>query len=78
MERFAADEAESHISDEQLSDEDFFVKVVTFHQSYGYEDFIEGINAETEDGKISYQVKDGVFKKFCNDAKQYPDKIFFS
>ena len=74
--KIAADEAESHISDEQLSDEDFFVKVVTFHQSYGYEDFIEGINAETEDGKISYQVKDGVFKKFCNDAKQYPDKNF--
>ena len=74
--KIAADEAESHISEEQLSDEDFFVKVVTFHQSYGYEDFIEGINAETEDGKISYQVKDGVFKKFCNDAKQYPDKNF--
>lgn len=72
----AAEEAESYVSDEQLSDEDFFVKVVTFHQSYGYEDFIEGINAETEDGKISYRVKDGVFKKFCNDAKQHSDKNF--
>ncbi|MGY3742295.1 McrB family protein [Leuconostoc inhae] len=64
------------ISEEKLSDEDFFIKVVTFHQSYGYEDFIEGINAETEDGTISYQIKDGVFKKFCNYAKQYPDKNF--
>ncbi len=72
----AADEAESHITEEQMSDEDFFVKIVTFHQSYGYEDFIEGINAETEDGKISYQVKDGVFKRFCNDAKQNPDQNF--
>ncbi|MFK4886226.1 AAA family ATPase [Lactococcus petauri] len=72
----AADEVAKKTSEEELSDEDFFIKVVTFHQSYGYEDFIEGINAETEDGVIKYQVKDGVFKRFCNDAKQHPDKNF--
>lgn len=72
----ATDEIFKAIFEEDLNDEDFFIKVVTFHQSYGYEDFIEGINAETEDGNISYQLKDGVFKKFCNDAKQYPDKNF--
>ncbi|XBO84426.1 AAA family ATPase [Enterococcus faecium] len=49
---------------------------MTFHQSYGYEDFIEGIYAETEEGRIHYRVKDGVFKEFCNRAKSYPDQNF--
>jgi 5-methylcytosine-specific restriction protein B len=41
-------------------------KIVTFHQSYGYEEFIEGIRPQSsEDGSITYPVKPGVFKKFC-------------
>lgn len=44
---------------------------VTFHQSMSYEDFIEGIKPEpTEDGKITYEVKDGIFKELCAKAKK--------
>lgn len=43
---------------------------VTFHQSMSYEDFIEGIKPKTEDGKITYEVKDGIFKKLCAKAKE--------
>lgn len=42
---------------------------VTFHQSMSYEDFIEGIKPKTESGKITYEVKDGIFKKLCEKAK---------
>lgn len=46
---------------------------VTFHQSYGYEEFIEGLRPETnEEGQISYEVKPGVFKQICNKAKLDP------
>lgn len=46
---------------------------VTFHQSMSYEDFIEGIKPEpTKDGKITYEVKDGIFKELC--AKAEKDK----
>jgi len=40
-------------------------KSVTFHQSYGYEEFIEGIRPQSTDNGITYPVKPGVFKKFC-------------
>lgn len=42
----------------------------TFHQSYSYEDFVEGIRAVTNDGgDLEYRIEDGVFKKMCDQAK---------
>ena len=42
----------------------------TFHQSYSYEDFVEGIRAITnEGGDLEYRIEDGVFKRMCDQAK---------
>ncbi len=41
---------------------------VTFHQSFSYEDFVEGIRAETDNGAISYSIQDGIFKELCQNA----------
>ncbi|WP_342749703.1 AAA family ATPase [Vibrio albus] len=45
---------------------------VTFHQSFSYEDFVEGLKATTEDKQISYEVEDGIFKRMCESASARP------
>ena len=61
----------------KLQEEYDKVVKVTFHQSYAYEEFIEGITAKTtKDGTIVYRIKDGVFKELCQEAKASPDKRF--
>lgn len=44
------------------------IDFVTFHQSFSYEDFVEGIRAESDEGsgQLRYEVVDGVFKRLCN------------
>ncbi|SCM65956.1 AAA family ATPase [Donghicola eburneus] len=49
---------------------------VTFHQSYAYEDFVEGIRPVTENGAVTYEVRPGVLKRLCDRAKRAPDKRF--
>lgn len=41
------------------------VQLTTFHPSFSYEDFIEGVTATSRDGDIHYELDDGVFKRFC-------------
>lgn len=48
------------------------IEFLTFHQSYSYEDFIEGITAKTNnEGGIEYVIKNGVFKVLCRRAYAY-------
>lgn len=42
---------------------------VTFHPSFAYEDFIEGLRPRTDaEGRICYEIEDGIFKTLCKDA----------
>ena len=49
------------------------IAFTTFHQSYGYEEFIEGIkpvvdDSEDEVGDVRYSIEAGIFKEFCEHA----------
>lgn len=47
------------------------IKFITFHQSYGYEDFIEGIRPylKEESKDLKYILHSGIFKDMCKRAK---------
>lgn len=53
---------------------------VTFHQSYGYEEFVEGLrpvlNSDDETGAVEYEIRPGAFKELCRKARQSPEQRF--
>lgn len=53
-------------------------EVVTFHQSFVYEDFIEGIRpiVDTSKKTLGYEVQQGVFKEICETAQQNGHKEY--
>lgn len=47
------------------------IEFVTFHQSYSYEEFVEGIKPDLENGKeLRYKLQNGIFKTICKNAKE--------
>ncbi|HED6843451.1 TPA: AAA family ATPase, partial [Campylobacter coli] len=70
--------------DEKKAKFDEYVKngqivFTTFHQSYGYEEFVEGIkpmmNNEANSQELKYEIKDGIFKDICERALENEDNI---
>jgi hypothetical protein len=47
-------------------------RFVTFHQSYGYEDFVEGIRPAMRDGDAEFQIRKGVLREICELAEGDP------
>ena len=59
--------------------EDFY-KFITFHQSYSYEEFVEGIkpsiNNDEDNATISYEYNRGIFKEICQQANSDPENNY--
>ena len=53
------------------------VRMCSFHPAYGCEDFLEGFRPEPVNGQMQFILRDGIFKKLCNDAGTQPDHKFY-
>lgn len=54
--------------------QDANIEIVQFHQSYSYEDFIQGLRPNKKGG---FEIKDGIFYTFCSRAIAHPNRNFF-
>lgn len=48
--------------------------MVQFHQSYGYEDFVQGIRPSSKGN--GFERRNGIFFNFCNKARLLPNQPF--
>ena len=63
---YVAERLAHHLS----SEGDGFWKLVQFHPSYAYEDFMQGIRPATQqDGSLRYPMVKGRFIEFCDEAR---------
>lgn len=59
------------IAKELTDDNEDQIGFVQFHPSYDYTDFVEGLRPVSNgDGAIEFKLQDGIFKKFCQRAKE--------
>jgi 5-methylcytosine-specific restriction enzyme B len=47
--------------------------IVQFHPSYGYEDFVSGIEANSKNGTLNFDREDRIFLQMVEAAKSHPD-----
>lgn len=66
--------------EEKKEDSCSHYKLVQFHPSYDYTDFVEGLRPVEEEGKMVFRKVDGIFKEFCRkvvEEGKEDEKYFF-
>lgn len=66
------------LSPEEIELENSQIKLVQFHPSYDYTDFVEGLRPvkRESDKEIGFERMDGVFKTFCKEAINNPSRNY--
>lgn len=74
---YLADLAARSLIRQQRGGADAYLRWVTFHPSYAYEDFVEGVRPVlAAGGQLAYEVRPGVFRELCDRARGDPEHVF--
>ncbi len=69
---FIAEKLANHL----IAGTDGKVELVYFHPNYTYEDFIQGLRPIVENRILRYEMEDGIFKRFCQEAEDNDTEPF--
>ncbi len=58
------------------SDGEGGLEMVAFHQSFSYEDFVQGLRPVIHGNSIVYEIREGLFKQLCKRAEANPEHKF--
>lgn len=76
---FVEESFKKYLSNEtrKISNNDF-IRFITFHQAYSYEEFVEGIRVNLEDDyeEVKYTLQNGIFKDICIEANADPSNKY--
>lgn len=50
------------------------IRFITFHPSFSYEDFVEGLTTKSQNGQVTYEMDRGVLREFVDDMVAWPNQ----
>lgn len=49
-------------------------RFITFHPSFSYEDFVEGLTTKSQNGQVTYEMDRGILREFVDDMVAWPNQ----
>lgn len=74
--KYVEDNLSIYIQGQKSDEKVEYCEFITFHQSYAYEDFIEGIKPDCKEGSVTYNIQKGIFKDICLRANNDPENNY--
>ncbi len=56
---------------------DSYVRLCSFHPTYGYEDFLEGYRPHIANGQMAFARQNGIFKQLCDQARSDSEHNYY-